>query len=326
MSNRTFFCGSISPPLAGYRSPSAIVFGTISRKLEFFKAQFSQERNDQIHIHDRNVPFEMAFRAVYCGKYGISHGNFRKEEMIMIPLERDNGAGTLNLPPKPDRCLMVFVRDPEPGKVKTRLAGVYGDPFAAELYGCFVDDLLEALERGSYWLEIMFTPPGRKREIRQRFGSRFSYAPQEGEGLGKRMENAFHSCFANGFATALLIGSDFPDLSAEVVEQAFQALEDGHDVALGPAFDGGYYLIGFRSAVFDPAVFREMPWGENTVCEKTLDRLRDRGYRIHLAPAWHDIDTAEDLAALRARHTDGPFSRSRTMTFLRAVNRPFPSD
>jgi rSAM/selenodomain-associated transferase 1 len=223
----------------------------------------------------------------------------------------------LNSPPKPDRCLMVFVRHPEPGKVKTRLAKTYGDHFAAELYGYFVDDLLEALERGSYRLEITFTPAEKELEIRRRFGGRFSYIPQEGEGLGERMEKAFLSCFAKGFATTLLIGSDFPDLTAEVIEQAFHALENRHDAVVGPAFDGGYYLIGFRSATFDPGVFKEMPWGKSTVCNKTVNRLHARGYRIHLMQAWHDIDTGEDLAALRARHNNTPFSRSWTMAFLR---------
>ena len=223
----------------------------------------------------------------------------------------------LNPPPEQDRRLIVFIRDPEPGQVKTRLAKVYGDRFAAELYGCFVDDLLETLERGRFRLEIAFTPAGRGLEIRRRFGGRFLYTPQEGEGLGERMGNAFQRCFAEGLSTALLIGSDFPDLTVEVIEQAFQALEKGHDAVLGPAFDGGYYLIGFRSAMFEPAVFREMPWGERTVCEKTLERLQARGHRISLGPTWHDIDTEEDLAALRARHAETPFRCSRTMTFLK---------
>jgi rSAM/selenodomain-associated transferase 1 len=225
----------------------------------------------------------------------------------------------LNPSPKPDRCLMVFVRHPEPGKVKTRLAKTYGDHFAAELYGYFVDDLLEAMERASCRLEIAFTPAEKELEIRRRFGGRFSYSPQEGEGLGERMEKAFRCCFAKGFATAILIGSDFPDLTAEVIEQAFHALENRHDAALGPAFDGGYYLIGFRAAAFDPCVFKKMRWGENTVCEKTLNRLRALGYRISLAPAWHDIDTGEDLAAFRARHANTPFSHSRTMAFLKRL-------
>ena len=212
---------------------------------------------------------------------------------------------------------MIFVRHPEPGKVKTRLARAYGDHFAAGLYGYFVEDLLEALKRGSYRLEIAFTPAEKELEIRRRFGGRFSYTPQKGEGLGERMEKAFRSCYAKGFAAALLIGSDFPDLTAEVIEQAFYALENRHDAVVGPAFDGGYYLIGFRSAAFDPGVFREMPWGESTVCEKTLNRLHARGYRISLTPAWHDIDKGEDLTALQARHVNTPFSHSRTMAFLR---------
>jgi uncharacterized protein len=223
----------------------------------------------------------------------------------------------LNSPLKMDRCLAVLVRHPEPGKVKTRLAKAYGDAFVAELYGYFVDDLLEALAPGDYHLEIFFTPTEREIEIRQRFGVRFCYSPQQGEGLGDRMEKAFRSCFAKGFAATLLIGSDFPDLTVEVIEEAFLALEKGQDTVVGPAFDGGYYLIGFRSATFDPEVFREMPWGESTVFNKTVNRLRARGYRIHLAPAWHEIDTGEDLAALRERHDNTRFSRSRTMAFLR---------
>jgi len=223
----------------------------------------------------------------------------------------------LNPPPKPDRCLAVFVRDPEPGKVKTRLAKAYGAPFAAELYGYFVDDLLEELAPGSYHLELFFTPAEKEMEIRQRFGVRFCYTPQQGEGLGDRMEKAFRCCFAKGFAATLLIGSDFPDLTAEVIEQAFHALENGQDAAVGPAFDGGYYLIGFRSDTFDSAVFNGMRWGENTVFEKTVNRLHARGYRVHLAPAWHDIDTENDLANLQARHGNSAFSRSRTMAFLR---------
>jgi uncharacterized protein len=218
--------------------------------------------------------------------------------------------------PRRNRCLMVFVRHPEPGLVKTRLARAHGDSFAAELYGYFVDDLIEALEQGSHRLKLLFTPAGKGREVRQRFGGRFVYTPQEGNGLGERMENAFHRCFLKGFGTAILVGSDVPDLTAEVVGEAFRALENDHDAVLGPACDGGYYLIGFRAAAFDAAVFREMPWGEDNVFEKTLDRLRARGYRIHLAPAWRDIDTEEDLAALRARHAHGAFSRSRTMAFL----------
>ncbi len=222
----------------------------------------------------------------------------------------------LNPPSKAARCLTVFVRDPEPGRVKTRLASSCGNLFTAELYGYFVDDLLEALAPGNYDLELFFTPAEREIEIRQRFGGRFSYIPQEGEGLGERMEKAFRSCFARGFASTLLIGSDFPDLTAEVIEKAFMALENGYDAAVGPAFDGGYYLIGFRADTFHPAVFSGMPWGENSVFEKTVNRLHARGYRVHQAPPWQDIDTEQDLADLQTRHRNSPFSRSRTMAFL----------
>lgn len=219
--------------------------------------------------------------------------------------------------PGRDRCLAVLIRHPEPGKVKTRLALTHGNAFAAELYGCFIDDLLEALAPGNYSLELFFTPADREPDIRRRFGG-FPCTPQQGEGLGTRMENAFRATFARGFATTVLIGSDSPDLTVDVIEGAFAALEQGHDAVVGPAFDGGYYLIGFGAAAFCPEVFRDMAWGESSVCRETLERLRTRGLRIQQAPPWHDIDRAEDLAALRDRHADTPFRLSRTMTFLRS--------
>jgi rSAM/selenodomain-associated transferase 1 len=224
---------------------------------------------------------------------------------------------TLKPPSKRDRCLAFLVRHPEPGKVKTRLAKKYGNAFAAELYGYFVEDLLEMLEPGNYHLEIFFTPSEKSLEIRQRFGSRFSYTPQEGKDLGARMKTAFHSCYAKGFTTVALIGSDAPDLTMNVIEEAFLSIESGNDAVVGPAFDGGYYLIGFHADTFAPAIFKDMPWGESGVFEKTVKRLHDRGYRIHLAPTWHDIDTEEDLHALHVRHSNSTDSHLRTVAFLR---------
>ncbi|MCE5281049.1 MAG: TIGR04282 family arsenosugar biosynthesis glycosyltransferase [Deltaproteobacteria bacterium] len=223
----------------------------------------------------------------------------------------------LKPPLNQDRCLAMMIRHPEPGQVKTRLAKRYGDAFAAELYGCFVDDLIATLASGNHHLEIFFTPARRSREIAERFGVRFSYTPQEGRDIGERMERALRSCFARGFAMAILIGSDFPDLTAKAVEEAFEALEQEADAVVGPALDGGYYLIGFRAAAFDPGLFRAMPWGTDTVFQETVDRLRDRGRRVHLAQRWRDIDRPEDLEALQARHGNTAFSRSRTMRFLR---------
>lgn len=214
------------------------------------------------------------------------------------------------------RCLTMMIRHPEPGQVKTRLAKAYNDDFAAELYGCFVEDLLNRLEQDRFQLALAFTPAEKSREIRRRFGDQFRYFPQEGDDLGARMDRAFSVCFARGFAAVVLIGSDVPDLPGEVVEEAFSALERGAEAVLGPAFDGGYYLIGFRSNAFEPAVFAGIPWGENTVFERSANILRERGLRLYLTQPWRDIDTAEDLKDFRARHGNTAFRRSRTMTLL----------
>ena len=223
---------------------------------------------------------------------------------------------------KENRCLAIFVRHPEPGKVKTRLARSRGGAFAAELYGCFVDDLLEALGPGKYRITLFFDPPEKGKEIRKRFGSGFEWFPQEGEGLGERMANAFRNAFSRGFSSCLLIGSDFPDLTAAVIDNAFAALEKGADAAIGPALDGGYYLIGFRSDRFLPALFEGMAWGKESVFEETWKQMNRLGYRIHLAPAWRDMDREEDLRELEVKHRDTDFSRSRTMAYLRQQWRP----
>ena len=173
----------------------------------------------------------------------------------------------LNPPPKQNRCLAVFVRDPEPGKVKTRLAKTVRRPFRSGTLRLFRGRSVRGAGTGKLPSGDLFHTCREGDGDQATVRLRFCYSPQEGEGLGKRMENAFRSCFAKGFAATLLIGSDFPDLTAEVIEQAFMALENGQDAVVGPAFDGGYYLIGFHSDTFDPVVFTECP-GEKTASLK----------------------------------------------------------
>jgi rSAM/selenodomain-associated transferase 1 len=215
------------------------------------------------------------------------------------------------------RCLIVFVRYPEAGKVKSRLARDLGGEFVADLYGKFVDDILDAVNSPRHSLRIAFDPPERSGAMRDRFGSAYEYRPQIGDGLGERMENAFRQIFAEGFGSVLLMGSDCPEITGGIIEDAFCALETGHDAVLGPALDGGYYLIGFKAAMFQPGVFRGIAWGGARVLDDTMELLRERNCRIHLSALRRDVDDKDDLLDLMVRHASTPFDNSRTMAFLR---------
>jgi rSAM/selenodomain-associated transferase 1 len=215
-------------------------------------------------------------------------------------------------------CIVIFVRYPERGAVKSRLAPVLDDGLVVSLYEAFVTDLLATLEKSGYPFRIAFTPEERAEGIVRCFG-RYEGFPQAGTDLGERMKNAFQRCFSDEFASVVLIGSDIPDLPPEIFAEAFGAL-DNSGAVIGPAADGGYYLIGFRKETFTPAVFGGIAWSTGTVFAETVARLERAGLGVHRLPLWQDVDTPEDLRDMIRRHRDTPFARSRTMACLTAAN------
>ena len=132
------------------------------------------------------------------------------------------------------------------------------------------------------------------------------------------MKNCFQRCFADGFSSVAIIGSDIPDLPPEVFGESFAALES-RGAVIGPAADGGYYLIGFREETFVPEVFEGIAWSTEGVFAETLERLIRAGVGVHLLPSRRDVDTPEDLRDLVRRNRNTPFARSRTMAWLAAV-------
>jgi hypothetical protein len=143
-----------------------------------------------------------------------------------------------------------------------------------------------------------------------------THVPQEGNDLGEKMKNAFVRSFSAGTEKAVLIGSDIPDLSMAIIDEASVSL-DTCDAVIGPASDGGYYLIGFRKDSFLPGVFEGIPWGTESVCGETLRLLYRAGCRVHVLPEWHDIDTADDLRSLFVRNEHSAFRKSKTMSIIR---------
>ena len=217
-------------------------------------------------------------------------------------------------------CAILFARSPEKGRVKTRLASLLEEDAVLELYRCFVHDILATLMRSGFELRIFFYPPEARKEMRDWLGSAHRYAAQQGEDLGRRMKNAFRSVFNEGFHRSILIGSDVPDLPLCIVEEAVTALSS-RDAVVGPARDGGYYLIGFNADRFPQEVFRHIHWGTSTVFQETSRVLRDCGYDVCELPQWRDIDTHEDLLRFMHDHESTPEGCLMTLDYLRACAR-----
>jgi uncharacterized protein len=220
------------------------------------------------------------------------------------------------------RCIILFVKCPQRGKVKSRLSPALEEGLVVSLYEAFVADLLETIGKTATPFRIAFTPEDGERAIVRRFGG-WDRFPQKGADLGERMRKAFERCFADGYEAVVLIGSDIPDLPPEAFAEAFGALQKGRAV-IGPTIDGGYCLIGFRRDTFAPGVFEGIAWSSSRVLAVTLEKLAGAGIAVHQLPPWRDVDTPEDLRDLWNRHRDTPFARSRTMALLGAARPAFP--
>ena len=213
------------------------------------------------------------------------------------------------------RCVILFVKLPEKGRVKSRLALHAGEDVAVRLYENMVLDAIDMLKRGRFLFRICYTPPDKRDQMMEWLGRKYDYLPQTGDRLGDRMEAAFAGVFSGDIEDALLIGSDIPGLTAEVIGEAFTALLT-KDAVIGPADDGGYYLIGFRKKTFTPRVFHDMVWSTSTVFRETQDRLRQASLSLHVLPELTDIDTLEDLKTLLSSVKESQLGPSRTRSFL----------
>ena len=193
-----------------------------------------------------------------------------------------------------DRCLLFFIKNPEKGNVKTRLASAMGDEKAVKLYKRFLLEMLSTLNRGTFLFYLCFYPDHSLKDLKRWLGDHYLYTPQYGENLGEKMKNGFVEAFAMSFKRVVLIGSDIPDLPLEFIEEAFTSLNE-KDAVIGPSIDGGYYLIGFSDKSFSPQVFEGVPWGQETVFKKTMKLLEREGKTVHTLQPLRDIDTIKDL-------------------------------
>ena len=214
-----------------------------------------------------------------------------------------------------DRCILLFVRYPTPGEVKTRLSDKLGDAEAVSIYRNFIVDILSTLQRLELPFKIFFHPDSAREKLYEWLGTRYSYVPQCGQDLGERMKNAFSYAFRNNIRQAVIIGSDSPDLPADLVNRSFAALET-YDAVIGPAGDGGYYLIGFSQTGFEPEAFKNVGMGSGSVFEQTCKILKEHQRKAYLLPEWYDVDTLEDLKSLLVRNKNTAFRQSKTYAYL----------
>lgn len=203
-----------------------------------------------------------------------------------------------------DALVVVFARAPEPGRVKTRLARAVGDAPACALYrwlGARVVASLTGDGSRPYDVAVRVTPSGACDAVRAWVPGADAYEPQ-GEGdLGERLARATRDGFAAGHRAVALVGTDCLAVTDGRAREALRALE-GHDVALGPARDGGYYLLALARPL---PVFDAVPWSTARVAEVTRGRARDAGARLAELPVETDIDTVDDLDSLRG-YDDAP--------------------
>ncbi|MEQ9624941.1 TIGR04282 family arsenosugar biosynthesis glycosyltransferase [Coleofasciculus chthonoplastes] len=191
--------------------------------------------------------------------------------------------------------LIIFTRYPEPGKTKTRMIPALGEKGAAKLQRQMTENTLAKAKKLQAFhpvsVEIHFAG-GNQQLMQAWLGADVIYYQQSEGDLGKRMASAFEKSFAAGMTGVVIIGTDCPDLNPQIMAEAFKFLET-QDLVLGPAQDGGYYLIGLRRLI--PELFVGIHWGTSQVRQQTVEIADNLGLAIASLPILHDIDRPEDL-------------------------------
>ena len=196
------------------------------------------------------------------------------------------------------RAILVFVKYPEPGRVKTRLAATVGPERATEIYRQLVSEVFARLP-GDVEVIACFDPAQRRAECEVWLAGRAAHFLSQANGdLGLRLATAFAEAFARGFARVAAIGTDCPEIDAPLFAETWSALETC-EVVLGPSKDGGYYLVALR----EPTVplFSGVAWSSVDVLSQTLERATASNLRVHLLPKRHDVDTEEDWRQVEPR-------------------------
>jgi rSAM/selenodomain-associated transferase 1 len=211
--------------------------------------------------------------------------------------------------------IIVFIKAPVMGAVKTRLAATLGNEKTLGVYRCFIRDTLDkAMRLGD--VTVCYTPASHARESAECISEFVEQIPQADGDLGEKMFQAFHREFEKGASSVVLMGSDAPDVPVSFLEEACDSLKQ-FPAVIGPVEDGGYFLIGFTRKGFTRDVFQEIPWSTPVVFEKTLEILKRNRISCHILPPWQDVDTGEDYDALIRRLGSGTTKACHVWEFVR---------
>jgi len=219
----------------------------------------------------------------------------------------DNLVETVDKPYKKQMkkvILGIFAKQPVPGEVKTRLCPPFHPDQAADLYFQLLTETIERMQQQEACdLAICFV--GEREWFKARFPG-IALWEQRGEDLGERMSGAMTSFFEQGYSQVILIGSDTPDLPLERIDQAITILSSA-DLVLGPAADGGYYLIG--ESFHSPELFKDIPWSSDRVLAGTLKKAEEQNISTQLLGMWEDLDDITALQRFLKRTKDGRTAR-----------------
>lgn len=193
--------------------------------------------------------------------------------------------------------ILIFARTPELGKVKTRLAADLGEERALRTYKYLLAHTRESVSRSGFPARVHLAGPMPETDLWSVAG--FRRVPQADGDLGARMSAAFAQAFADGVRSLVIIGTDCPALSPAHLHEAMKALET-HEAVIGPADDGGYWLLGLSAPV--RAIFEDKAWSTDTVLRDTLADFKALGMSVARLDVLRDVDTADDLHALVEEH------------------------
>ncbi len=198
-------------------------------------------------------------------------------------------------------AIIVFGRVPMPGEVKTRLVPSISPEDAAQLYEAFLLDTLDALGPLDADVRLYLAPSAEEPPQWMRMTD-VDIIQQKGSGLGERMLAAFAETFAAGYERIVVVGSDSPTLPPEFVSLALEVLVEPYGIVIGPATDGGYYLLGMNELY--ATLFRGITFSQDDVFVRTLERVEQVDASVTVLPEWYDVDTPEALQRLRSELTD----------------------
>jgi len=190
--------------------------------------------------------------------------------------------------PSSKNALIIFTRNPELGKVKTRLAATVGNEAALEIYKFLISHIVEVSENIEVDKYVFYSENIQENDAWD--NSFFRKNLQQGDDLGLRMNNAFEQLFKMNYEKVVIAGSDIYELTSEDIKDSFTALETD-DFVIGPAKDGGYYLLGMKQ--LSSVIFRNKNWGTSTVFKDTMEDLKNE--KVSLLAVKSDVDVYEDI-------------------------------